>query len=328
MVVGGVATDRNGVAWITDRTPPGDTSVVLFKPDSSYSYILGCGPGCSTRRPAAILSDVIIDEYGTKWFPNFSRFEPFVPDRFSGFLYYNENFALPGTSSGWGRLTTNSGLTSIQVWSAAVDRDGSVWVGTDQGITIIFNPADPQTGVAAYHPPINEVIQGIIVDPLNNKWIATKRGVFVLSPDGTSILDHFTVASTDGKLLDDDVASIAIDRDRGILYFGTERGLTSLTTPAIEPKRSFDELSFAPNPFHVPSSSSVTVDGLVTGSVLKIMSIDGNVVREVRTPGGRVGFWDGRDEQGRLVSTGVYIVIAYSEDGSKVAKGKIAVIRN
>lgn len=113
VVIGGVATDRNGVAWITDRTPPGDTSIVLFKPDSSFDYVVGCGPGCSTRRPSAILSDVVIDEYGTKWFPNFSRFEPFVPDRFSGFLYYNENVALPGTSGGWGRLTTKIGRAHV-----------------------------------------------------------------------------------------------------------------------------------------------------------------------------------------------------------------------
>jgi len=329
VVVGGVGTDRDGRTWIADRTPPGDTSIVILNPDSTFSYVVGCGPGCATRdRQVAILSDVTIDEYGTKWFTNFSRFEPFVGDRLSGFLYFNENLSLPGSSGGWGRLTTNDGLASTQVWSVAVDRDGAVWAGTDRGISIIFDPSNPHGGIVAYRPPVSDqVIQGIVVDALNNKWIATKQGVFVLSPDGTAILDRYTVENTGGKLLDNDIASIAMDSRTGTIYFGTEKGLTSLATSAVEPKRTFDELSFAPNPFHVPSSTEVSVDGLVAGSTLKILSVDGNLVREVATPGGRVGFWDGRDERGRLVSTGIYIVVAYSEDGSKIAKGKLAVIR-
>ena len=328
VVTGGVAVDRNGRTWITDRTPPADTSIVILNPDFSFSYVVGCGPGCTTRRTQiATLSDVVIDEYGTKWFTNFSRFEPFLPDRLAALLYYNEEFALPGSIGGWGKLTTSDGLASAQIWSLAVDLDGTLWIGTDQGISLLYNPTDPQAGIAAYHPPINQVVQSIVVDALNNKWIATKQGVFVLAPGGDSILDHYTVESTNGKLLDDDVISIAIDNRSGVFYFGTEKGLTSLKTPAVEPKRSFDELSFAPNPFHIPSSREVIVDGLVKGSTLKILAVDGNVVREVHTPGGRVGSWDGRNEQGALVSTGVYIVVAYSDDGTKIAKGKLAVIR-
>ena len=40
-----------------------------------------------------------------------------------------------------------------------------------------------------------------------------------------------------------------------------------------------------------------------------------------------MGFWDGRDEDGGEVASGVYIVVAYSADGSKVVTGKVAVIR-
>jgi len=330
VIAGGVAADRNGRTWIADRTPPGDTSVVIFNPDSTFSYVVGCGLGCATRqRQVGIITYVVIDEYGTKWFMNFSRFEPYEPDRLFGFLFYNERVALPGTSRGWGRLTTADGLSSSQVWSAAVDREGTIWIGSDRGVSIIFNPADPHEGIVAYHPPpVNDqVIQGIVVDALNNKWIATKQGVFVLPPDGTSIIDQYTEVNTGGKLLDDDVNSIAIDSRTGVIYFGTEKGLTSLATSAIEPKRSFDDLSFSPNPFRVPSPTLLTVDGLVAGSTLKILSIDGNLVREVQTPGGRVGFWDGRDDRGRIVATGIYIIVAYSEDGSRVAKGKLAVIR-
>jgi ligand-binding sensor domain-containing protein len=324
VVTGGAAVDQSGATWITVRTPPGDTALFRFNPDSSLSYITGL----VTRNPVLTFSHVVIDFYGTKWLGNYDRFEPFVANRGTGFYYYNESGQIPGTVNGWGRLTTSDGLTSDRVYSLAVDHDGDLWIGTDQGITIIFDPSDPPHHVAPYYPPVrDQLIQAIVVDPLNNKWVGTRQGVFVFSPDGTSILAHYTADNTGGKLLDDDVASVAIDPRSGTMYFGTEKGLSSLGTAAVSPKTDFEELSFAPNPYYIPSTRSLTVDGLIAGSSLKILSANGRLIREVSTPGGRVGFWDGRDAQGRLVSTGVYLVVAFSDAGSEVASGKVAVIR-
>jgi flagellar hook assembly protein FlgD len=81
-----------------------------------------------------------------------------------------------------------------------------------------------------------------------------------------------------------------------------------------------------PSPYILPAATPVTIDGLVAGSSIKILTIDGVLVREVHTPGGRIAYWDGKNERGEFVSSAVYIVVAYSEDGSKVATGKIAVI--
>ncbi len=328
VVVGGVAAAADGSVWIADRTPPGDTSIVIFRPDSSLAYVVGCGPGCSMRNPNNIFTDIVIDQNGTKWFANFSPFEPSVANRLDGFFYYNEQMNLPGTSEGWGKLTTDDGITSTHVWSLAVDRDNVLWIGTDEGISLIFDPSNPTAHVATYYPPPqNQVIQSIAVDPLNNKWVATKQGVFVLSSDGTSILNHYTTENTAGKLLDDDVNSISIDSRTGTVYFGTEKGLCALTTTAVAPNPSMEDLSFSPNPFYLPAQNRVLIDGLAEGSTLKILRVDGVLVRELPTPGGRVAYWDGTDKAGHLVSSGVYIVVAYSADGSSVVKGKLAVVR-
>jgi flagellar hook assembly protein FlgD len=69
------------------------------------------------------------------------------------------------------------------------------------------------------------------------------------------------------------------------------------------------------------------IDGLVENTILKILTVDGTLVREVESPGGRVAFWDGKDEEGADVASGVYLIIAFSADGSKLTKGKVAVIR-
>ena len=70
-------------------------------------------------------------------------------------------------------------------------------------------------------------------------------------------------------------------------------------TAAIAPERSFGDLVLSPNPYYVPSAASLTIDGLVQSSKLKVLRIDGSLVRELETPGGRVGFWDGLDARGR-----------------------------
>ncbi len=327
VVVGGVATSPDGSAWLSVRTPPPDTSLVVFMPDSSLRYVLTCGPGCNMRSPQNIVTNIAIDQNGTKWFANFSRFESFTPNRAIGFYFYNDQISLPGTSGGWGFLTTDDGITSTEVWSVAVDQDDALWIGTDQGLSIIFDPSNPHADVAIYHPLRDQVIQAIVPDALNNKWIATKNGVFEISPDGTDILSHYTVENTDGKLLSDDVASVAIDNHTGTVFFGTENGLSALSTAAVTPTESLGELSISPNPYYLPARTELLVDGLTAGSTLKILRIDGGLVREVATPGGRIAYWDGKDRKGTLVPTGVYLIVAYSQDGTSVAKGKVAVIR-
>ncbi|HLF14649.1 MAG TPA: two-component regulator propeller domain-containing protein [Bacteroidota bacterium] len=331
VVVGGVATDRDGVAWLTPRTPTGDTTLVKLSPGGGLDYVTGCmyelpdsSGVCKTRSPLRVLTDVVIDDFGTKWFANYGRFETVGP---TGLYYYNETRNLPGTRGGWGKLTELDGLPGNQVWSVAVDRFGDIWVGSNPGISIIYSPTNPKASFAPYRPLPDQIIQDILVDPLNRKWVATKRGVFLLSQDGTDVLEHYTVGSTGGMLLDDDVASIALDGRTGIVYFGTEKGLSSLSTPAVTPDRSFAELKIYPNPFEIPAASPVTVDGLVAGSSLKVFTVDGALVKAVDSPGGRVGFWDGTDGRGAVVSSGVYVVVAYSEDGTEVGSAKIAVIR-
>jgi streptogramin lyase len=324
-VVGGVAEDESGVVWITSRTPPGDTILTQYLQAGGFSYLRGCILGqCGMRNPYKVFTDVLIDYYGTKWFANYSRFESESP---LGLYYYNENITLPGTTLGWGKLTTVDGLTSDKVWSLAVDKDGGLWVGSDQGITIVFYPNSPRASISAYHPLRDQVIQAIVVDECDNKWIATKRGVFVLSPDGTSILDQYTVESTGGKLLDDDVNSIDIDHKTGTVYMATENGLSALTTSAVTPALSYSDITISPNPFYIPGSNTLTIDGLVRSSSIKILTMSGRVVKEFTCPCGRIGFWDGKDEEGNYVATGIYLVVAYADNGNTTATAKLAVIR-
>jgi hypothetical protein len=163
------------------------------------------------------------------------------------------------------------------------------------------------------------------VDPINQKWVGTNLGLLLINSDGSQLLASYNTQNS--PLLNNNIISLAIDKNKGTVYVGTNQGLTSFNTAAIEPKVSFAKLFIYPSPFVLKSGSNqLTIDGLVSNSNVKIITIYGKLVKEFSSPGGRVAFWDGTDSNGKLVGSGVYIVVAYDQNNN-VITGKIAVLR-
>jgi len=55
--------------------------------------------------------------------------------------------------------------------------------------------------------------------------------------------------------------------------------------------------------------------------------VNGVLVAEFAAQGGGRAFWDGRNASGDLVSSGTYLIVAFSDNGEQVTTGKVAVIR-
>jgi ligand-binding sensor domain-containing protein len=317
VVVGGIAVDSQGDTWIVNRTAINGNHIVQLKSDNSVVYRPSISDGKFTN--------IIIDQNDTKWFANA---EP--SDKPAGGLYYfNEDSVVAGTKSlgGWGWMSTADGLLNNTILSLAVDLNGDVWIGTDGGMVVVTDPLDPKKNRQKPLPLIGQVIQAIAVDAVNNKWVGTKAGVMVVNSDGTQLLGQYTALSTNGKLVDDDVRSIAIDHRRGIVYFGTEKGLCSLAIVPVQTSHSLTTLELGPNPFFVPSDKPLIIGNLASESTIKIVSSDGNVVTEFVAQGGGRAFWTGTDRNGRLVPSGVYFVVAYAENGNQTTTAKVAVVR-
>ncbi|MBI3912694.1 MAG: hypothetical protein HY327_00650, partial [Chloroflexi bacterium] len=115
-------------------------------------------------------------------------------------------------------VTQNSGLASNRVLSIAVAPNGSVWFGTDNGVTVretaarfrTFREAD---GLA------NNFAKAIAVDAQNRVWIGTPRGLTQF--DGKA---WKTFLPADG-LSDNVIAILAIDPNNNA-WIGTPRGLS------------------------------------------------------------------------------------------------------
>jgi ligand-binding sensor domain-containing protein len=325
VVTGSVAVDNQGMTWISNRVEDEGRSLLRLNDDGSATFFDN-----QYSSSEGWFHSMAIDRNGTKWLAGDIPWQTI-----SGGIYlFNEdlNFTIFGiqTTRGWGYLSSADGLKSDIVLSFAVDLDGSVWIGTGKGVTIIPDPQYPKQqstcyALQAYAPPF---VQSIAVDALNNKWISTNNGIFVVNADGSELLRTYDVASTDGQLLTNDVRSIAIDQQRGIVYFGTEQGLSSLAIEAVQTNPSYTNLEIGPNPFILPSERPLTIRNLVTASSIKVMTLSGIVVAQFDAQGGGRAFWDGRDKNGALVSSGIYFIIAYAENGSQTVVGKVAVIRH
>ncbi len=313
--------DFLGNVWVTNYTSADLGVLWKMSPDSTWTeYKSPSGYGYKQAL------GLVIDRNGTKWCTDALPF--FIPNP-PIFFFFNESLAIDGTVNGWGTMNEQDGLTSSTVTSIALDNDGELWLGTALGITVIAEPRFPTSSVSQVYlgAVYDQFINCIAVDPLNNKWVGTKNGVLVLSPDGTSLLQQYSVVSTNGKLVDNNVLSIAFDKKRGIAYFGTESGLSSLEIPVTQPVEQFSKLRVGPNPFIIPNSGTVTISGLVDNSVIKILTLNGTLVKQFQAQGGGRAFWDGKDSDEKLVGSGIYFVIAYDATGTQVSTAKIAVIR-
>lgn len=320
VVVGSVAPDPTGAAWFVNRTAINGNYLAKLTSDTSFSYYAN-GISPTEGRFTAM----VIDQNGTKWLANS---EP-QDKPATGLWYFNESRRVAGTeqTGGWGNMMSGDGLPNNSVLSLAIDFDGDVCVGTDLGMMIITDPLNPKTRRTTSFPLREQVIQAIAADALNNKWVGTKEGVFVVNSDGTQLLHHYSVLSTGGRLLDNDVRSIAIDQQRGIVYFGTEKGLSSLSIEAVRTLRNFTTLELGPNPYLIPNITDLVIGNLVTNSTIKILSVSGALVSQFPAQGGGRAFWNGRDGGGEYVPTGVYFVVAFAENGEKLTTGKVAVVR-
>ena len=326
-LVEGIWEDNGGNTWIINRAPNNSLPIVRFSENSGncLAYQTPSNPTVTT------LINMAIDNFNTKWMtlPND------LPNQPRGIVYFNEGTNPTGTIIIAGSL--GSDIQSVN--HVVVDKTGEVWVGTDNGIAIIREPSQvinnpgtiPQTekmrlienGIST---PLTENVQFIAVDELNNKWIGTlSNGLLYVSPDGSTLLARYNTANS--PLPTNKILSISVSPKTGVAYFGTEKGLVSLNTIAVKPLETCDKIKCGPNPFLVPSDTKLKIDGLVSESTVKIMTISGTLVAEFETPGGRIAEWDGKDLYGNYVSSGIYIIAGFNKDASQVCTGKVAIVR-
>ncbi len=308
--VGGIDFDKAGNTWFTNYG--------ASKPLSKLSTN-GAWTSFATNGFTNELLDILIDDLDQKW----------IRTRNSGLLVMNKentNFRLLGSGEG------NGNLPSSSILSLAKSSDGSIWVGTDRGPAIFYNPDGvfSNQNIDAQRIKIqqgefvefllgSEVINAIGIDGGNRKWFATLNGVFLVSEDGLKLISHFTEQNS--PLLSNTVLSLSVNPVSGEVFFGTDKGIISYRGTSTAGNESSENALVFPNPVRKDFNGPITISGLIDKAFVKITDISGNLVHQTRAQGGSA-IWDGTHYSGYRVQTGVYLVFTVDELGTskKVAK--------
>ncbi len=228
------------------------------------------------------------------------------------------------------------GLPSDDIRSIRLDKDNRLWVGTKDGLAVLYAPnrffeEDTQlrSVVISDGGNLRELLSGqfisdIEVDGNNQKWISTtSSGVFLISPDGGQILQHFTKENS--PLPTSSVKTIGINEVSGEVYFGTLNGMVSLQGDAYAESESLSDANVFPNPVRPNFLGNVVIRGLQQKTRVKITDIAGNLVYDTTSQGGSIS-WNLRSFSGARVRSGVYLIFITSKDGLDSAVKKLMVI--
>jgi hypothetical protein len=321
----GLAMDNNRNIWMTQTGMPG--TIKVLRPNKTW-----------ITNPITIdvpsIGDILITRTGMKWV---------VLPRGYGLFVLDDNKTpdiFTDDRSKQFLIKDNDNNVISNIYSIAEDLDGNIWIGTDQGPAIYYNPDkifddDPRafrvkiprndgTGLADYMLG-TEIITSIAVDGANRKWLGTfSSGAYLLSADGSTKIVNYN--EDNSPILSNTVASLAVDNKTGEVWFGTAMGVISVRGDAIVGADAFKHVYSFPNPVRETFLGNVTITGLMRNTQIRITDISGDLVYSMVSDGGEAS-WDLKTFNGKRVATGVYLVFCASEDGSQSCVTKMLVIR-
>ena len=321
----GLAMDKDKNLWITQTGVPG--SIKVLKPNGSWIV----NP---LTINAPVIGDLIITRAGHKWI--------ILPEGHGLFILDDNKTPEASGDDRYKKMVvkdTENQIISF-VYSIAEDLDGNIWIGTDQGPLIYYNPERvfnedlranrikiPRNDGSGFSDYLlkSETVCSIAVDGANRKWLGTSgSGAYNVSPDGTTQIKNFNEQNS--PILSDSIISIAVDNKTGDVWFGTSKGLQSYRGNATTGGEKFTNVYAFPNPVREDFTGNVTITGLMRDTQINITDISGNLVYETISDGGQAT-WDLKTYNGKHVATGVYLIFCASSDGSEAFVTKILVIR-
>jgi len=201
------------------------------------------------------------------------------------------------------------------VYSIAVDQQGAVWFGTQTGVS----KYDGTVFKSYYHSDglVDERVYCVAIDG-STIWFGTHNGVSKF--DGFTTWKNYTTA--DG-LPDNEITAMIVDAD-GEKWFGTYYGLSRLTEdfPAelaenqSLPKEYKLHQNY-PNPFNPVTTITYELPQQ-SDTELTIYNTLGQkvntLVRENQSPGSYTVNWNGKNDAGIPMPSGIYLYYLQSDN--------------
>ncbi len=336
IVVSGLATDRHDDLWVISR---GNSINPLYRfvPATEEWTVFPRFQGVSA---GDLYESVFVDSFDQLWIP-------LLNDRNEGRGMVVKR--IDGNETGDGVVLRDQAgqgnLPHPQVNTVVQDRRGEVWIGTQRGLARFPFPqrvidggsADRQASLLinadeeADSPFLLRTsnVTDIAVNTANQKWVATDgEGIWLLDEEGGRHRAIRNFTTDNSPLISNTVTSVAYDEETGQVFMATDRGLISYTDVVRGSVSEMDDLFIYPNPFSYREEERerIVIDGLSSQTTIRILTVDGRLIRRLETRGGRVD-WDVRDYRGERVATGVYVIVASDSQDDQRGIGKAVVIR-
>ena len=331
VLINGLCFDNKGDLWILNSQASRENLLRLSADGQMTSFskpaLMKDGVGGS------VLTSMVFDNRNNLWFcndhwdyPALFCYQPTTDKLLSFTRFVNED-------------GSNLDLVPHSVMPLS---NGDVWVTTTIGPLLLSRSAidNPETAIfTQVKVPRNDgtnladyLLSGIdvtcmAIDGGGRKWFGTKaNGVYLISADNMTQVKH--ILSSNSPLLSDNILSIAINNATGEVFFGTDKGLCSYmsdaTTPSDQPNE--DKTYAYPNPVKPGYTGSITIVGLSMNADVKIVTTNGVLVAAGTSTGGSF-VWNGKDQFGKPVASGVYMVESADEDGNNGVVCKVAIVR-
>lgn len=287
-----------------------------------------------------VLNPVVIAGGAQKPFTNDGVL--YIPAPFytgGGMLMYNYNNTLANTSDdSYKLLNKDNNFPADGTVSGAMDKNGTLWIGTRAGLRILSDAKAAITEPKPQSEPIiieqnglgeelfrNGTILQIAVDSGNQKWVSVEGGgVFYLNSNGEQTINHFTKVNS--PLPNDVVTDIQIDNTTGKIYFATFDGVVVYQGDVVNASSNFGDVLVYPNPVvYANYKGNVIIRGLAQKTFIRITDAAGNLVHSATANGGFYE-WNLNNPRGVRVASGIYFVLMSNEDGTDTATAKIAVV--
>jgi hypothetical protein len=336
-IISGTIFDQTGNLWFLNSSAPTASLIKLSKDGTftkyNHSEYMKYSSGGFKNKSNAGLGSMMFNSQGTLWFTN---------DNWTLPAYYQYN-TTDDTVLACESFPNQDG-TLVEVTNGvrcvAEEDNVGMWICTSEGpllletskyndskpvFTQVKVPRNDGTDYADYLLA-NIDITSIAIDGGRRKWFGTKNnGVYLISADNMTQVQHFTTENS--KLLSDNILSIVINPTTGEVFFGTDKGLCSYISDATEPNEEMtkDNVWAYPNPVTPDYTGPITITGLSYDADVKILAANGALIHQGRSNGGTYT-WDGCDQQGRRVASGIYMVATATNDGKKGTVCKIAVV--
>ncbi len=197
---------------------------------------------------------------------------------------------------------------------------GEIWAGTNFGLSRYDRGIDRFVDVplpSGFGPDIT----ALEFDGRGNAWIGSPNNGLLRRDVTTGELTHLT--NLNSGLVANDISYLFFDTYTGDLYIGTGSGISVYPSAIATPTAAIDSVLAFPNPFVIRSDDDrLSFNYAATGTVT-LFTVAGEKVTEfsVNTQ------WDGRNEAGTMVASGLYLFVLTGDNGD-VARGKILVVRD